>query len=101
MTKFLLICLLLLASLPSKTERFDTCEGLKLSIERSQERIASISVDGGVPPIYFIFFYPDGRLVDKKRNIKSGSVEDFAKGKYVCAVTDESGCSKKIEFEIE
>lgn len=101
MQKLLLIWFLILLSLQSNTQSTDKCESLKLSLVLSEERVTSIAVNGGISPIYYIFFYPDGRLVDKNRDIKSGSVNKFTKGKYICAVTDESGCTKKIEFEIE
>ena len=101
MQKYLLISLLIFLSLQAKSQVLDKCESLKLSIERSEEQVTAIAVNGGISPIYYIFFYPDGRFVDKNRDLKSGSIKNFSKGKYICAVTDESGCTKKIEFEIE
>lgn len=101
MTKYLLIGILVLASRTSKTEGFDNCGRLKLSIDQSNKREILVKVEGGVDPVYYVFFYPNRKLVDKNRDLKSGVIKNLVAGKYICAVTDESGCTKRIEFEVE
>ena len=106
MIKYLLITFLLgLYPLGiASTDKAEGCDNLKLSVRINSENGLSssiIDVTGGVAPIYYLFFYPDGKLVERNRDVTSNKIEKLKKGKYICAVTDEAGCAKKIEFEIE
>lgn len=106
MIKYLLITFLLgLYPLGvESTDRTDACDNLKVSVRIDSENGFSssvIDVAGGVAPIYYLFFYSDGKLVERNRDVTSNKIEKLKKGKYICAVTDEAGCAKKIEFEIE
>ncbi|HZX73800.1 MAG TPA: hypothetical protein VFE57_05220 [Cyclobacteriaceae bacterium] len=105
MIKYLLISLLIGFQGLQRADRPEACDNLKLSVQVSstQNGLASstVTVTGGVAPISYIFFYPDGKLVDRNRNVSLNKIERLQKGKYVCAVADNAGCSKKIEFEIE
>jgi hypothetical protein len=99
LTKYLLMGMLVLASGPSKTEGVDNCGRLRLFVDQSDKKEIEVEVEGGIDPVYYIFFYPNGKLVDKNRDLKSGVIKNLVIGKYVCAV--ESGCTKRIEFEVE
>ena len=104
MIKYLLVSTLLTFQLFAPGDSQDACDHLKLSVQVAKENgtaSSTVSVTGGVAPIYYIFFYPDGKLVDRKRDVLVNKIERLQRGKYVCAVTDKAGCSKKIEFEIE
>ena len=104
MIKYLLVNALLALQLSASPDRQDACDNLKLSVQviaGNGGATSTVNATGGIAPIYYIFFHPDGKLVDRNRDVRLNKIERLQKGKYVCAVTDNAGCSKKIEFEIE
>lgn len=57
-----------------------------------------IDLDGYKGEVYYVFYYPSGHLVTQE--VSKPKLEELKPGKYYCSVVYGSGCTKKIEFEI-
>jgi hypothetical protein len=62
---------------------------------------AEVKVKGVAHPEYYIFFYPNGHLIDKYRDVSSNKIEGLSKGSFFCSIADNNGCVKKVNFTIE
>ena len=77
------------------------CESMQLTTEIIGESTyeVSIGVTGGIKPFEFLFYSKDQKIINRD-DTKSNSIKLSQKGKYFCAVIDNSGCLKRIEFNI-
>jgi hypothetical protein len=83
------------------------CDQLKITMqvtnaeEGKENGKAEAKVEGGIAPIYYIFFLPNGHLLKKDMDVSTNSISNLKPGNYFCSVSDGAGCTKRVEFKIE
>lgn len=87
-----------------KAQTKQECSGVKLtiSVEKTEGNTSAIAtVEGASSPVYYIFYYPNGQLVDAKRDVSKNKIENMKPGKYYCSISDNKGCTAKVEFKVD
>lgn len=75
---------------------------LKVKITKADDkRIVEAEVSGASAPVYYIFYYPSGKLVEAKRDVTVNKIVGIKPGTYYCSISDRNGCTKKIEFKVD
>lgn len=77
------------------------CNSMQLTTEIIGESTyeVSIEVTGGIKPFEYLFYTKDYKIINRD-DTKSNFIKLSQRGKYYCAVIDNSGCLKRIEFNI-
>ncbi len=75
---------------------------LTISVEKTDIELSAIATaEGAEKPVYYIFYYPSGQLVDKDRDVTKNKISNLKKGSYVCSISDKNGCTAKTEFKVD
>ncbi len=76
------------------------CDDMEITIDvEKQSNTVIVNVDSGHEPYQYLFYDKSQKLLN--RNNTTLNTNKFLKpGRYYCAVIDNSGCMKKVEFDI-
>lgn len=86
----------------SNTDKDCSQVELKVTLTKSNGvTTAEAQVSGAAAPVYYIYFYPSGVLVDKDRDVSKNKISGLKPGTYFLSIKDGNGCKKKIEFKVD